>query len=104
MLSNGMRANYDPDCGSDASCNQGAGERGSAGSAQKRTHQAVPNPKRAVQFMPFAALKGYYDLVSMREEGIAREVIESEWLSLSPEEEAPEWDGEYDGIDYGQFD
>ena len=32
-----------------------------------RPHVAKPHPDRARQFMPFAALKGYYDLVRDRE-------------------------------------
>lgn len=36
-------------------------------------HVAKPGPKRARQFMPFAALKGFYELVSEKEAEAARE-------------------------------
>ena len=41
--------------------NNGPASAGAAG--EERAHRARPHADRARQFMPFAALKGYYDLV-----------------------------------------
>lgn len=40
--------------------------------AENGPHVAQPNPKRARQFMPFAALKGYHEMAYERERKEAR--------------------------------
>ena len=61
-------------------------------SNSSRTHQAIAHPKRAVQFMPFAALKGYYELVAQAEDLTVEEVDDAELLSRSPDPEPPTWE------------
>ena len=57
--------------------NSGPASAGAAG--EERAHRARPHADRARQFMPFAALKGYYELV--RQQG--HQLTDEEALELS---------------------
>lgn len=58
---------------------------GNAGCGPQPRHRARPHPDRARQFMPFAALKGYYELVRQQErvEQPRHRLTEEEALELS---------------------
>ena len=63
--------------------NSGPASAGAAG--EERAHWARPHADRARQFMPFAALKGYYELVRQQErvEQPRHQLTDEEALELS---------------------
>ena len=63
--------------------NSGPASAGAAG--EERAHRARPHADRARQFMPFAALKGYYELVRQQErvEQPRHQLTDEEALELS---------------------
>lgn len=63
--------------------NSGPASAGAAG--EERVHRARPHADRARQFMPFAALKGYYELVRQQEriEQPRHQITDEEALELS---------------------
>ncbi len=46
--------------------------------AKQHKHKAVRHPKRARQFVPFAALRGFDELLREREEKLLNEIAKNE--------------------------